>query len=430
MGTKTCGDPGAEISRSSGADVAEGLCQDIFDDHFFQEYWERRPLHYCSADKGSSANRLPEALFADDLAAAIDSAAGMNLKMFRSNEMSDLKSPWHSYLAGFSMVINQADRHHKVLFDLCKGLANRHFHHVFAVVYLTPPGSQAVRVHTDDQDVILLQVWGSKHWTLYNAPTHLPYTEEMLGKEQAVPENLIGKKEMDFTIHPHDVLYIPRGHLHEAATSSEPSLHITLTVPTSDFCWGVQMVKHLNTHLRNEPFRPDLRSLCQASLAQCLTGPAQHSEEELDSQIQEVLSTWTSSLSAKAVLNAFEHRMDKANFGQEQQFARLSGEGSMALITRNRRVRLMHGIVCLCEEGSEEAIFARPDGRCMKMKITISASKLIRSLTATPQWVRDLPCTDGFERLCILHVLLDAGVIQVFLHGPEESLETNEHSKQ
>eukprot|EP00913_Durusdinium_trenchii_P016608 g15612.t1 len=90
----------------------------------------------------------------------------MNLKMFRSNEMSDLKSPWHSYLAGFSMVINQADRHHKVLFDLCK------------VVYLTPPGSQAVRVHTDDQDVILLQVWGSKHWTLYNAPTHLPYTEE------------------------------------------------------------------------------------------------------------------------------------------------------------------------------------------------------------------------------------------------------------
>lgn len=28
MGTKTCGDPGAEISRSSGADVAEGLCQD------------------------------------------------------------------------------------------------------------------------------------------------------------------------------------------------------------------------------------------------------------------------------------------------------------------------------------------------------------------------------------------------------------------
>ena len=37
--------------------------------------------------------------------------------------------------------------------------------------------AQAVRVHTDDQDVILLQVWGSKKWRLYNAPTHLPYTE-------------------------------------------------------------------------------------------------------------------------------------------------------------------------------------------------------------------------------------------------------------
>ena len=27
------------------------------------------------------------------------------------------------------------------------------------------------------KDVILLQVWGRKRWTLYNAPTKLPYTE-------------------------------------------------------------------------------------------------------------------------------------------------------------------------------------------------------------------------------------------------------------
>ena len=27
------------------------------------------------------------------------------------------------------------------------------------------------------EDVILLQVWGSKRWMLYNAPTKLPYTE-------------------------------------------------------------------------------------------------------------------------------------------------------------------------------------------------------------------------------------------------------------
>lgn len=45
-------------------------------------------------------------------------------------------------------------------------------------IHLVVDVRQAVRVHTDDQDVILLQVWGSKHWTLYNAPTHLPYTEE------------------------------------------------------------------------------------------------------------------------------------------------------------------------------------------------------------------------------------------------------------
>jgi len=427
MGTKTCaGDPGLATNRPSGADVAEGLCQELLDNTFFQEYWERKPLHFRAAERGSSANRLPEALFADDLAAAVGRAIGINLKMFRSNETSDLESPWQSYLAGFSMVINQADRHLKVLFDLCKGLADRHFQHVFAVVYLTPPGSQAVRVHTDDQDVILLQVWGSKQWTVYNSPTHLPYTEEMLGKEQAVPEHLIGPKELDFTIQPHDVLYIPRGYLHEAATSTEPSLHITLTVPTSDYCWGVPTVKHLNTELRTGPLSAPLRSLCQASLAECLDGPAALKEEELDGKLQEIFSGFLSKLNADAVLQGFERRMDKTNSGQEQQFAQLSEGSGNVVITRNKRVRLMYGVTCLCEEGGHEAIFGRADGRSMRMQITTSASKLIRSLTDTPQWVRDLPCSDSFERLCILHVLLDVGVIQVFLRGPEESLEVGQ----
>jgi len=423
MGTKGCaGDPASAGSRPSGADVAEGLCQELLDSTFFQENWERKPFHFCAAEKGCSANRLPDALFADDLAAAVGRAEGINLKMFRSNETSDLETPWHSYLAGFSMVINQADRHLKVLFDLCKGLADRHFHHVFAVVYLTPPGSQAVRVHTDDQDVILLQVWGSKHWTVYNAPTHLPYTEEMLGKEQAVPGNLIGPKELDFTIRPHDVLYIPRGYLHEAATSTEASLHITLTVPTSDYCWGVQMVKQLNSELRSgQLLTPDSQSLCQASLAECLAGEAP--KDELDGKIQDMLSRFLSNLSAEAVVKGFESRMAKTNLGQDQQFSQLSEGSGNVLISRNRRVRLMYGVTCFCEEGSQEAIFGRADGRCMRMEITPSSSKLIRSLTDTPQWVRDLPCSDSFERLCILHILLDAGVIQVFLRGPEESLE-------
>ena len=41
-------------------------------------------------------------------------------------------------------------------------------------------------MHTDDQDVILLQVWGSKQWTVYNSPTHLPYTEDHMERKVGV----------------------------------------------------------------------------------------------------------------------------------------------------------------------------------------------------------------------------------------------------
>lgn len=351
-------------------------------------------------------NRLPEALCADDLAAAVSSAMGVNLSMFRSNESSDLETPWQSYLAGYSMVINQADRHHQLLFDLSRALAKKLFHHVFAVVYLTPPGSQAVRLHTDDQDVILLQVWGQKHWAVYNAPTSLPYTEEMLGKEHAVPEELIGRRELDFIMRPGDVLYIPRGFLHEAATSSEPSLHITLTVPTSDFCWGVQMVKHLNGHLKSGSFSKFYPSALN-----------DHSDEMLSARIQEALSTWASEITAEGVLQGLERRMERTNQGQEQQFAQMSAENLPVAITRGSRVRLMPQVKSYFER--DAVVFSR-EGRVMRMGLPGSALQVVKALSSRPQWVKDLPCEDAFEGLCVLHVLLDAGVLQVFQRGPED----------
>ena len=38
----------------------------------------------------------------------------------------------------------------------------------------------------------------------------------------------------------------------QATTGEEPSLHITITVPTSDYCWGVQLTKHLMQKLQSK----------------------------------------------------------------------------------------------------------------------------------------------------------------------------------
>ncbi len=56
-----------------------------------------------------------------------------------------------AYLDEASIVVNRADRSWPEMFKFCRELADAHFFHVFAVIYLTPPNSFAVRAHSDDQ---------------------------------------------------------------------------------------------------------------------------------------------------------------------------------------------------------------------------------------------------------------------------------------
>jgi len=396
-------------ARPSGVDVARGLCEEILTEEFFEKHWERTPLHFRSADRGRTANRLPEALSTDDIMALIRKS-GHSLKMFRHGEASDLDNFMVAYLEGASMIVNQADRCNSTLFELCKALAKVHFMHVFCVVYLTPPGSQAVRLHNDDQDVFLLQVCGRKRWTIRNAPKLLPYTEEMMGKDVPVPEELVGEPTMEFTMEPHDVLYIPRGYLHEAATGEEPSLHITVTIPTSDYCWGVQLIKHFMQELSTN--KQEEGSLLQSSLS---SKAPSSSEEALEDKLKGVLNSWAEGVQVSSVLDAFEQRMARTNEGQERQFARLSDMKSAPLVTEDSRVRLMSG-VSSCQVVSELAVFVREaDGQRLDLPIARSAAPMLRALTHRPQPVPDLPCADPFERLCVLQMLHQQGVLQLFV---------------
>lgn len=404
-----------------GTDAGRRLCEEILTPEFFEKHWERFPLHHRASEHEKKANLLPEALSVDDMQKLV-AISGSSLKMFKRGVPSELDDFQLAYLDGATMIVNQADRCNETLFDMCKVLADRHFLHVFSVVYLTPADSQAVRLHNDDQDVFLLQVWGRKNWTIWNAPQLLPYTEEMLGKETPVDPELISEEPtMRFVMEPHDVLYIPRGFLHEATTGEEPSLHITITVPTSDYCWGVQLTKHLMQKLQSKELSGPLAGLCGASMSRAgEAGPQAISGEDLDGQLQEIVSTWAKSLRFEDVMSSFEEKMARTNDWQERQFKHNTRQRMRPMVREDTRVRLMTGVCCQCEPDSEVAIFSRPDGQRMEMKISRWASALVRGLTSKPQWVTDLPCEDGFARICVLQMLHEQGVVQLFLKGPED----------
>ena len=147
-------------------------------------------------------------------------------------------SPFAAFLDGCSIVNNHADLLSPSLAALCLDL-QRSFPHAYVNTYLTPPNAAAVNAHADDRDVFVIQVLGEKQWKVYGeVPIPYPSTNEQLGKNNLpVPNSVLQKKPLfNITLKQGDVLYMPRGFVHEASTSSsEPSFHATVALATHDW---------------------------------------------------------------------------------------------------------------------------------------------------------------------------------------------------
>lgn len=94
--------------------------------------------------------------------------------------------------------------------------------------YLTPPGTQGFAPHFDDVDVFILQLEGKKRWRLYEPRTvgeTLPrFSSKNFGQDE------IGDPCMDVVLEAGDMLYMPRGTIHQGNCFPEHhSLHITVS---------------------------------------------------------------------------------------------------------------------------------------------------------------------------------------------------------
>ena len=94
--------------------------------------------------------------------------------------------------------------------------------------YLTPPASQGFAPHWDDIDAFILQVEGSKRWSLY-APQD-PADLLPLESSRDFSQDELGTLLLDVVLHPGDLLYMPRGCIHHAeALPDSHSLHLTVS---------------------------------------------------------------------------------------------------------------------------------------------------------------------------------------------------------
>jgi ribosomal protein L16 Arg81 hydroxylase len=125
----------------------------------------------------------------------------------------------------------------QTLAAFCRSL-EREFSVAFQTnAYLTPARAQGAKYHYDSHDVFVLQIAGSKHWTISGTPVELP----LRGQDFDPSEHERGQPTLDFELEAGDFAYIPRGVVHDARSSESTSLHITvgvLLVPAQTCCWN------------------------------------------------------------------------------------------------------------------------------------------------------------------------------------------------
>ncbi len=104
--------------------------------------------------------------------------------------------------------------------------------------FVTPPGTELLGAHHDETDVFTLQVAGRKRWRLFD-------TISTEGRGNYAPDAL-GEPEHDFVLSPGDVLYHPRGCIHEVVC--EDSLSFSIPIVFDPITWKTllhQLVERL-----------------------------------------------------------------------------------------------------------------------------------------------------------------------------------------
>jgi hypothetical protein len=211
---------------------------------FLEDYWERRPLAVERDEPGRYDDLLSEAEVEQ-----LVCSGGLRYPGFRLVKAGEKLSvrdytedvPWRpapfTGTANVERVLAEWERGATIVLQglhltkpaigaFCRSLEETLGHPAQANAYYTPRAAQGLPVHHDTHDVFVLQVSGRKRWLVYEPVLELPLKNQRYSRELGEP----GQPVEDRVLNPGDMLYLPRGWLHEALTSDTDSLHLTVGV--------------------------------------------------------------------------------------------------------------------------------------------------------------------------------------------------------
>ena len=139
------------------------------------------------------------------------------------NDVGDVGRIFHEFHNGATIVLQGLQRYWPPLADFCRDLELTLTHPVQANAYITPPSSRGLGIHYDTHDVFVLQTAGSKSWDIHQCAMPFP-----LSTQHGRPFGKLEPALLSLQLGAGESLYLPRGFLHQAVSTDEISIHITI----------------------------------------------------------------------------------------------------------------------------------------------------------------------------------------------------------
>jgi len=217
---------------------------------FFSSYWEKKPMLVRRQDPvyneaWFSCKEFDTILRQHNLefTTNIDVTTYINEVKQNHNQEGRAFAPlvWDFFQQGCSIRLLNPQTYSKNCWQYLSTLQELFGTCVGANVYLTPAGTQGFAPHYDDIEAFVLQLEGKKRWRVYKPINKMETLPQFSSRNFEQAE--IGEPLIDCVLEPGDLLYFPRGYIHQAeACDDVHSLHITVSCYQKN-SWGDFLAK-------------------------------------------------------------------------------------------------------------------------------------------------------------------------------------------
>ncbi len=381
------------------------LVNPVSTQEYFENYWEKRSLVVQREDPDYFASLLSFAEV-DRVITTLDRRyPDICLKNAKDRAMTqadytlaegalDVAKVYQLFEQGSTVTLAFLDTVIPALNVLCRNLESEFSCPLQANVYMTPPRAQGAEAHYDTHDVFVLQIAGSKRWTIFGSPVESP----LPGQEFNAQAHELGAPTLEFELKAGDLAYIPRGVGHEAHSTDVVSLHITAGILR--YTWTDLLLEHVAvTSLNNAAFRKALPPGFARS---------EFDRTQMRETVRELLRQTVDASSFEPALDSFIDRFlskcPPALNGQMEQLARLDS------LTIHSVVGVRQGVVYrLKTDGALESI--ETYGRSIKYPSHVGES--VRFALGHSRFIlRDLPGDlDDAGKLTLIQRLIREGLV-------------------